>query len=71
MDNKKPGPNLKKTSSFMKYSSMGIQMMLTILLFVLAGRWADKAIGWRIPVFTLVLSLAGVAGSMYYFIRKL
>ena len=55
----------------MKYSSMGIQMLLTILIFVFAGRWADKAIGWRIPVFTLVLALAGVAGSMYYFIRRL
>ena len=71
MDSKNPGPNLKKTGSFMKYSSMGIQMLLTILIFVLAGRWADKAIGWRIPVLTLVLSLAGVAGSMYYFIRRL
>lgn len=71
MDNKKPKYNLNKPGSFLKYSSMGIQMMLTIIIFVVAGRYLDKFIGWKVPVFTLILSLTGVAGSMYYFIRKL
>ncbi len=35
------------------------------------GIWIDKQLHWKFPLFTVVLSLAGVFGAMYSIIRKL
>lgn len=50
---------------------MGIQMMLTIVVFVFAGVYADKWAGLSFPLFTVLLSLAGVGGSIYQVMKKL
>ena len=50
---------------------MGLQMGVTIFLFAYAGVKLDKWLALKFPIFTLVLALAGVAGSMYYVIKEL
>lgn len=50
---------------------MGLQMMLTIAVFVVAGVFADRWSGMHFPLFTVILSLAGVAGSIYQVVKKL
>jgi F0F1-type ATP synthase assembly protein I len=71
MPQKQSGRRLKETSLFFHYTSMGIQMLVTILVFVLAGYYLDKVAGLSFPIFTLLLSLLGVVGSMFIILRKL
>ncbi|MEK0420812.1 MAG: AtpZ/AtpI family protein [Bacteroidetes bacterium] len=71
MDPKKTDSPLKQTGSFFRYSSLALQMVLTMLLFVLGGFYLDKWLQLGFPWFTLFLTLAGVAGSLYSVIRKL
>lgn len=49
---------------------MGMQMLFTILVLVLAGRWLDRRFPPDFPLYTLLFAMLGVAGSMYSFIRK-
>lgn len=71
MDPKKTDSPLKKTSSFYRYSSLALQMIITILLFVAGGFYLDKWLKLTFPWFTLCMTLAGVFGSLYSAIRKL
>lgn len=57
-------------SNFLHYAGMGMQMLFTILILVLAGRWLDRRFPPDFPLYTLLFALFGVAGSMYSFIRK-
>lgn len=64
----KPSPPYQ---SFVKYSSMGFQMLGMILLGIWAGWSLDKYFQLKFPAFMLILSLLGVIGSMVYFIRQI
>ena len=57
----------RKLSSFAKYSGMAFQMGITIGVFVFAGIKLDQFFEFRF-LFTLIFSLAGVVGALYYFI---
>jgi NhaP-type Na+/H+ or K+/H+ antiporter len=57
-------------NNFLHYAGMGTQMLLTILVLVLAGRWLDKRFPPEFPLYTLLGALFGVSGSMYSFISK-
>lgn len=50
--------------SWMKYSGMAIQMIVTILVFVFGGIYLDEWLG-SAPWGTVVLSLTGVAAGLY------
>jgi F0F1-type ATP synthase assembly protein I len=50
---------------------MGMQMLFTILLFVLVGYYLDRWVNFKFPLFTVLLSLAGVVGSMFIILRRL
>jgi len=67
----KPDNPLKQTGSFFRYSSLALRMILTILLFVAAGYYLDHWLQLEFHLFTLFLTIAGVAGSLYSAIRKL
>jgi F0F1-type ATP synthase assembly protein I len=71
MERKKPVNNLRQTKNFLYYSSLALQMIITMLVFVAAGYFIDKWLNWSFPVFTLVLTLVGVFGSLYTALRKL
>ena len=71
MERKKPVNNLRQNKNFLYYSSLALQMIITMLVFVAAGYFIDKGLNWSFPVFTLVLTLVGVFGSLYTAIRKL
>lgn len=51
------------------YMSRSFQMAAIIGGCAYGGYAADKAIGLKFPVFTLVLSLIGVAFGIYIFVR--
>jgi 4-hydroxybenzoate polyprenyltransferase len=64
-------PQKKKQSptDFFKYSGMGLQMAAIMGGSAFGGHWIDTQLSLKIPIFTLVLSLAGVFFALWYFIR--
>ena len=70
----KAGDKRKKllltNNALLLYSGMGFQMAAFIGVATFAGIKLDHWLGFtKVPVFTLVLSLVGVFGSIYYFIK--
>lgn len=61
----------RHNNSFIRYSSMAAQMGATIFLGVWIGMKLDKKFPHRIPVFTLILSLASVIIAIYMVIKDL
>lgn len=59
-----------RSNNYMKYSSLAFQMLGTILIFTYGGYKLDEWQQTKIPVWTLVLSLLSIAGSLYMFIRS-
>ncbi|MCP4310380.1 MAG: AtpZ/AtpI family protein [Bacteroidetes bacterium] len=61
-------------NAFTRYSGVGIQMVLIILLFYWAGSKLDERGGSEKPVYTAILTLLGVFAGLYItlkdFIRK-
>lgn len=60
----------KGYENYLRYSGLGLQMAFTILAGTLGGRWLDGRTGWRIPVFTLVGALAGIAAAMVLLFKE-
>jgi ATP synthase protein I len=52
------------------YSSLGIQLAITIGLFALLGWWLDGKYDTK-PVFTLICSLSGIAIGFYSFFKTI
>ncbi|MBX2985385.1 MAG: AtpZ/AtpI family protein [Bacteroidia bacterium] len=57
--------------NYIKYSGIAFQMIAIIFIFAYAGNWIDKHFSFKIPIFTLILSLTGVALSIYQLIRTI
>ncbi len=68
MDSPKKDSPLK---FYAKYSSLGLQMIIIILLGVFGGKELDLWLNWGFPVFTLIFTLLSVAGAIFYGIRGL
>jgi F0F1-type ATP synthase assembly protein I len=62
---------LKSSSRFLKFSAMAMQMLGTILIFTYAGYKLDNLQANATPIWTLVLSLTGIGGSLYLMIRSI
>ncbi len=59
-------PLLKHSSDWVKYSGIGIELVVIILLFLFLGLWLDKEFNTKF-IFTLVLTLLGFLGGFYNF----
>lgn len=64
----KPKKNLNE---YVKYSTIGIQMVAFVVISVFLGRWIDGLINVKFPVFTLIFVLFGLVVAMYYMYKKL
>jgi hypothetical protein len=65
-------PSRTKLRDYGKYSSMAFQMGITIALGVWGGMKLDESFPLgKFPIFTIVLSLLGVFGAMYWVIKDL
>jgi hypothetical protein len=63
-------PSKKPLNDYIRFSAMGIQMGVTILLMTLLGMQIDRYLQIKHPVFTIFMALASAGGVMYYFIRQ-
>ena len=71
---KKDGNDLgtarKSYNSYLRFTGLGFTMIGIILAFTFGGRWLDKQLVWKFPLFTIVLSLLGIVGSMVYLFKE-
>ncbi len=72
---KKPNRNspkkpLKTYSTFLRFSTVAIQMGVVIAVFTYAGKYLDEKFPVYPHLFTVVLSLFGIGGSLYMVIRE-
>lgn len=58
-------------NAYMRYASMGTQMLVIIGLGVFGGYKLDKWLEWKVPVFTLVLSMLSVFVAIYLTVKDL
>lgn len=59
-----------QAKNYLRYSGLGFQMMGVIFAGAYGGHWLDGRTGWKIPVFTIVLSLSGIAAAMMMLFRE-
>ena len=54
----------------MRYAGLGVQLAVSLLVFVLAGQWLDRRLG-NTGIVTIVAAFLGFGGTMYSLIRAL
>jgi F0F1-type ATP synthase assembly protein I len=60
----------KRNTDYIHYSSAGIQMVLTILIFTFLGTRLDKYFETSKPLWTAFLAIFGVVVAMIFMIKK-
>tara|TARA_B110000503_G_scaffold141087_1_gene233633 strand:+ start:844 stop:1065 length:222 start_codon:yes stop_codon:yes gene_type:complete len=64
------GKEKKNGSKFVKFSSLGVQMIVLIGGGALGGQLLDDKMQNEKPVFTIIFSLLGIFTSLYFVIRE-
>lgn len=59
-------PLLKHNSDWVKYSGIGIELVVIILIFLFIGLWLDAKFQTKF-IFTLILTVFGFIGGFYNF----
>jgi F0F1-type ATP synthase assembly protein I len=54
----------------MRYAGLGVQLAVSVVVFVLIGQWADKKFGTG-GLLTIVGAFVGFGGTMYSLLRSL
>jgi F0F1-type ATP synthase assembly protein I len=67
---KTPDPGGGKSPGPMRYTGLGVQLAVSLLVFVLVGQWADRKLGTG-GILTIVAAFLGFGGTMYLLIRSL
>jgi F0F1-type ATP synthase assembly protein I len=62
-------PNTSGLKSFARYSGMGFQMIVIILLFYWAGSKLDERSSNEKPVYTAILTVLGVFAGLYIVLK--
>lgn len=57
-------------ASYLRYTGLGFTMIGIILVCCFGGYWLDGRVGWRYPVFTIALSLFGIAAAMLHLFKE-
>ncbi len=68
MENKKPKKQLNK---YIRLTGIGLQMGITIYLAAYLGKWLDVKYPNENNLYTIVLTLAGVAISFYSLLQQI
>ena len=65
-----PDPGGQKGPGPARYAGLGIQLAVSLVVFVLAGQWADRKLGTG-GILTILGAFVGFGGTMYSLIRTL
>lgn len=70
-----PKPSDRKKSRqdkpFLKYTSLGLQMVITLAIAGWLGYLLDEKLSFQFPVFLLLFIFSALAGSIYMLIKNL
>jgi hypothetical protein len=66
-----PSKKLKTTNTYLKYSSLGLQILAAIGFFGWLGYELDQYLKIKIPAFTLLFGFAAFGGMMYQVYRSI
>jgi len=61
----------KQYNTFLKYTSLGLQMVITIAVAGAIGFWIDTFLNFRFPVFLLLFIILSLTGTIILLIKKL
>ena len=61
----------KQYNAYVRYSNLAVQMMVIIGGGTYGGFRLDKYLGWKVPVFTIVLSLLSVTAAIWFAVKDL
>ncbi len=61
----------KGASQLVKYSGMGVELVVVLCLAAWLGRWLDAQYQVESGLFTIFLMLFALVGSMYRLIKRL
>jgi F0F1-type ATP synthase assembly protein I len=67
---KNPDPPGKQPPGGMRYAGLGVQIAVSLLVFVWLGQWVDRRLGTGGWV-TVVAAFVGFGATMYWLIRSL
>jgi ATP synthase protein I len=59
----------QQAKPYLKYSGLAFQMIAVLVLSAWGGRTLDEKLNMKYPIWTMVLMLLGVLGTMYLVIR--
>lgn len=65
-----PKPGEDKGPGPMRYAGLGVQLAVSLVVFVFIGKWADQKLGTG-GILTVVAAFVGFGGTMYSLIRTL
>lgn len=60
----------KRVKNYIRYSNMALQMGIVITAGALGGNWLDEKQQNDFPIWTLVLTLIAIFGSLFQIIRS-
>ncbi len=60
----------QKVNTYLKFTSIALQMAILITAAALGGRWLDEKQDNELPIWTLVLILIAIFASLYQIIRE-
>ncbi|MCP3658826.1 MAG: AtpZ/AtpI family protein [Bacteroidetes bacterium] len=63
--------NNESINNLISYSSLAIEMMISILIFSWLGNKIDKKLQLSYPIFLSLFSLSSIVANLYLVIRKL
>jgi F0F1-type ATP synthase assembly protein I len=66
-----PNKKLNRYNTYLRYSGLGLQLLLTIGVSGWLGYKLDQYVGNKYPLFMLLLGFMGFAGSMYNIYRSI
>jgi F0F1-type ATP synthase assembly protein I len=58
-------------NSYIKYSSLTLQMAVIILAGTFFGDFLDSKNNFNLPIFTIIFSLLSIAFSLYFVFNKI
>ena len=58
-------------NSYIKYSSLTLQMAVIILAGTFFGDFLDSKNNYNLPIFTIIFSLLSIAFSLYFVFNKI
>jgi hypothetical protein len=67
---KPPDPGAGKDPGPLRYAGLGIQLAVSLVVFVLVGQWLDRKLGTG-GIVTIAMAFLGFGGTMYSLIRTL